>query len=381
MNAALLDEFGIGDARARDESWRYSKTALRALSQQEFTQAGAHATLDPSLAARFDWPLTRGRRLVFINGSYSETHSDAGSIGAGVGVRHEDGQRLTLTLTGDSAEPVHLVYASVPGVAPTRWQAFADLDLLAGRANVIEQFVGAAGADVLAVLHSRIKIAAGAELQLTTLSDPPDSVSQYRRVQTTVARGGVCRFTDAIFGGRLQRADLNIDLNGEGARFESRGAFVLRGRQHADTHLDIRHAARNTICDVLWRGVADQRARGVFHGAITVAAGADGAEARLSNKNLLLSAQAEIDTQPVLEIYADEVKAAHGATVGQLDETALFYLRSRGVPADMARGLLIAGFCREAFAGVADGDVRGRLDALLAERLPHSQFDREGVAG
>jgi len=74
MNAALLDEFGIGDARARDESWRYSKTALRALSQQEFTQAGAHATLDASLAARFDWPLTRGRRLVFINGSFSETH-------------------------------------------------------------------------------------------------------------------------------------------------------------------------------------------------------------------------------------------------------------------------------------------------------------------
>jgi Fe-S cluster assembly protein SufD len=275
---------------------------------------------------------------------------------------------------------LHVVYASVPSPAPTRWQAVADLDLLAGRASIIEQHVGAAGADVLGALHSRITIARGAELHLTTLSDLPDSVSQYRRVNTTVAQGGTCRFTDAIFGGRLQRADLNAELNGEGARFESRGAFVLRGRQHADTHLDIRHAARDTICDVLWRGVADQRARGVFHGAITVAAGADGADARLSNKNLLLSAQAEIDTQPVLEIYADEVKAAHGATVGQLDETALFYLRSRGVPAAMARSLLIAGFCREAFAGIADVDVRGRLDALLAERLPQSHDGREEVA-
>jgi Fe-S cluster assembly protein SufD len=380
MGAALLDEFGVGDARERDESWRYSKTALRALSQQDFAEADPHSMLDASLAAGFDWPQSRGRRLVFINGNYSDTHSDAASIAAGISVRHEGGQRLVLTVTGDTAEPVHLVYASVPGAAPTRWQAAIDLDLLAGRANVIEQYVGTAGADVLGALHSRITIAPAAELDLTILSDLPDSVSQYRRVNTTVAQGGVCRFTDAIFGGRLQRADLNIGLNGEGARFESRGAFVLRGRQHADTHLVIRHAARNTTCDVLWRGVADQRARGVFHGAITVAAGADGADARLSNKNLLLSAQAEIDTQPVLEIYADEVKAAHGATVGQLDETALFYLRSRGVPAAMARSLLIAGFCREAFAGIADVDIRGRLDALLAERLPQSHGDREEIA-
>src|SRR4029450_771566 len=114
---------------------------------------------------------------------------------------------------------------------------------------------------------------------------------------------------------------------------------------------------------------------------ITVAPGADGADARLSNKNLLLSAQAEIDTQPVLEIYADEVKAAHGATVGQLDETALFYLRSRGLPLATARSLLIAGFCREVFAGTDDDDVRGRLDALLADSLPFWHRDREGGGG
>ena len=298
---------------------------------------------------------------------------------ASVNVRHE-GQRFLLTVTGDCVEPLHVVYASVPGAAPARWQAVADIDVVAGRASVIVQYVGAAGADVLGALHSHIAIAPGAGLHLTTLSDLPDSVSHYRRVNTTVAQGAACCFIDAIFGGRLQRTDLNVELAGEGACFESRGAFVLRGRQHADTHMDIRHIARDTTCDVLWRGVADQRARGVFHGAITVAPGADGADARLSNKNLLLSAQAEIDTQPVLEIYADEVKAAHGATVGQLDETALFYLRSRGVPAATARSLLIAGFCREAFAGIADVGVRGRVDALIAERLPFSHGDQDEVA-
>jgi Fe-S cluster assembly protein SufD len=309
---------------------------------------------------------------VFVNGQYSEACSDTGRIGAMVSVRHEAAHRFVLTIAGDSAEPLHVVYASVPADSPTRWQAAAQINLLSGHANVIEQHLGDSGADVLGALHSRIAIASGAEMQLTTLSDLPDSASLYRRVSATVAQGGTCRRTDAIFGGRLQRADLNVDLNGAGARFESRGVFVLRGRQHADTHMDIRHTARDTASDVLWRGVADQRARGIFHGAITVAAGADGADARLSNKNLLLSAQAEIDTQPVLEIYADEVKAAHGATVGQLDETALFYLRSRGVPAAMARSLLIAGFCREAFAGIADADLRGQLDVLVSNRLPQS---------
>ena len=130
--------------------------------------------------------------------------------------------------------------------------------------------------------------------------------------------------------------------------------------------------ARDTTSDIVWRGVADQRSRGVFHGAITVAAGADGADAQLSNKNLLLSANAEIDTQPVLEIYADEVKAAHGATVGQLDEDALFYLRSRGLAPDAARRLLISAFCSAVLSDLSEQHLREHLDALLAARLPQA---------
>ncbi len=153
--------------------------------------------------------------------------------------------------------------------------------------------------------------------------------------------------------------------------FVSRGVFALRGRQHCDTHLDIRHAARDTASDIVWRGVADERARGVFHGAITVAAGADGADANLSNKNLLLSPHAEIDTQPVLEIYADEVKAAHGATVGQLDE-------QRAVLSALARpcagcGAASADRARSAAlrsTALAPPELREHLDAMLAARLP-----------
>ena len=107
----------------------------------------------------------------------------------------------------------------------------------------------------------------------------------------------------------------------------------------------------------------------MFHGGITIHAGADGSEAELANKNLLLSADAEIDTQPVLEIHADEVKAAHGATVGQLDPTALFYLRTRGLDEVAARRLLTAAFCREVVAGIEDEATRGLADAALDAAL------------
>ena len=153
----------------------------------------------------------------------------------------------------------------------------------------------------------------------------------------------------------------------------SRVAGVARYNRAILVHSEsnnILHAAGNTASDSLWRGVADQRGRGVLHGQIIVARGADGCDAALSNKNLLLSPHAEIDTQPVLEIYADEVKAEHGATVGQLDERALFYLRSRGIGWAQARSLLMVAFCRAALDDLANSALREHLNTLLLARLP-----------
>ena len=146
------------------------------------------------------------------------------------------------------------------------------------------------------------------------------------------------------------------------------------GRQHVDTQLAIRHQALNTTSDSLWRGVANDRARGVFRGAILVAPGADGSDASLSNKNLLLSPSAEIDTKPELEIHADEVKAAHGATVGQLDERALFYLRSRGIPLAEARALLTAAFCRAVLDDLPN-EASARASVDPAGRAPAGPDD------
>ena len=166
------------------------------------------------------------------------------------------------------------------------------------------------------------------------------------------------------------RHDVRVDLVGNGARFDGRGVFMPHGRQHMDTQLAIRHQALDTVSDAHWRGVASERGRGVFRGAVLVAPGADGSDANLTNKNLLLSDSAEIDTKPELEIYADEVKAAHGATVGQLDEQALFYLRSRGIGSGEARALLTSAFCRAVLGDMANAPLRDHVGDMLLAHLP-----------
>ncbi len=369
MAAALLEEFGRGDAREREESWRYSKMALRALAQQDFVAADAQADLSDALRAQFEWPRTNGRRVVVVNGAFSERYSDLTDVGASVTVGESAGNVYSIRIDGEIDEPMHVIYVSAPSAQPSRWQANVEVAIVNGHARIVEQHLGAGGAAVLGSLRRRFELARGTQLDLLSLCDLPESVSLYRRVDARVDANAAMRATHVLLGGRLQRLDMQVELAGERARLESRGVFLLRGREHADTQLDVRHIARDTACDIVWRGVADQRARGVFHGAITVAQGADGSDAKLSNKNLLLSALAEIDTQPVLEIYADEVKAAHGATVGQIDERSLFYLRSRGIPLVDARRMMVTAFCREVLAGVADADLRAQIEARLDARL------------
>lgn len=368
----LLEEFGRGDERERAESWRYSRTALRALSQQDYVAADAQIALPDALIAQFDWPSTQGRRVVVVNGTVSEAYSDTTKIGASVTVGVAAGNDYSIRIDGDIDAPMHVVYVSAPSAQPSRWQASVEVTIVSGRARVVEQHLGADGAGVLGSLHRRYELADGAQLDLVGLCDLPESVALYRCVEARLGARAALRATQILLGGRLQRMDFQVELAGTKARFESRGVFALRGREHVDTRLDVRHVARDTTCDIVWRGVADGRARGIFHGAITVAQGADGSDAKLSNKNLLLSASAEIDTQPVLEIYADEVKAAHGATVGQIDERALFYLRSRGIALAEARRMMVTAFCAEVLAGIADTDLREWLAQKLQATLPNA---------
>jgi Fe-S cluster assembly protein SufD len=201
------------------------------------------------------------------------------------------------------------------------------------------------------------------------VQDAAPGATLFARTDAVLAREARYARTDLELGAALSRHELNVRLEGKAAALRADGVLLADGRRHVDTRLGIDHIARDTACDLTWRGLAGQRGKAVFHGGIVIRQGADGTAANLSNKNLLLSHDAEVDTQPVLEIHADEVKAAHGATVGQLDPTALFYLRSRGLPDAQARALLTGAFCREVVAGIEDQQTRALCDAALDRAL------------
>lgn len=391
---------------ARSEAWKY--TSLRALEQRAFALGDAGAVTHAVDAQTLALPGVVGPRLVFVNGAYradlslldglpeglelqllaSALARDAESLRDAFGATATDAfDRLNATLAADGvllrvaadvriAAPVHLVYLGAPAAGDLAWHDRTVIELGEGAELTLVEQHGDAGPHAhLGNVVSDIRLQRGARLHWNVLQEAGPGATLIRRSAFRLAADAVVTLHALELGGALVRHVITAALEGDRARFVSRGVFAPDGRQHLETRLDIRHLACDTVSDALWRGVADGRGRGVLHGAITVAAGADGADAQLGNKNLLLSAQAEIDTQPVLEIHADEVKASHGATVGQLDECALFYLRSRGLPLEQARALLTAAFCRVALDGLDRAPLREHLAARLAQHLPRLAGD------
>ncbi|MBA8889194.1 Fe-S cluster assembly protein SufD [Dokdonella fugitiva] len=392
---AALRERGLPGPR--DEAWKY--TSLRALEQRRYADGDCGARMRAIDVGFLPGP--SAARLVFVNGIHREDLSEVGAVTGldieRLGERPDelaailrsappvdafgelnaalalDGVRVRVAAGARIQAPVQIVHVGTPADGDVAWSLRVQVELGDGaQLRLIEHHVGSAPNANLGSIVAAYRLGARARLDLIQLQDGAEGAGLFRRSDAVLGSDAIFDLHTVEVGAQLARHDLVVALEGRGARLRSRGVFALRGRQHADTRLAVTHAARDTACDIAWRGVADQRSRGVFHGAITVAAGADGADAQLSNKNLLLSAQAEIDTQPVLEIHADEVKAAHGATVGQLDERALFYLRSRGLPLDLARRMLVAAFCGAVLDDLEPA-LRARVDALLAARLPQAE--------
>jgi Fe-S cluster assembly protein SufD len=229
---------------------------------------------------------------------------------------------------------------------------------------------GPQGASGLVNLLSVIDIDPGGELTLIRLQEAGAASHLVERSELSIAAGSKLALWALELGAAWSRHDLLLRLQGEGARLDLAGLVALGARQHHDTRLEIRHAAGRAKSETVWKSIAGGRAQGVFGGRIEVAPGADGTDARLRTANLLLSPHAEIDARPELVIEADEVQCAHGATVGQIDERALFYLRSRGIPEAEARRMLILAFGGEVLSRVADEALREVLVARVASHLP-----------
>jgi Fe-S cluster assembly protein SufD len=187
--------------------------------------------------------------------------------------------------------------------------------------------------------------------------------------EVLIGRGSLYNSTNINLGGRLSRHDIHLKFTAEGGEAFVDGLYMLSGDQHADTHSTIDHALPNCVSHQTYKGVLNDKSRGVFNGKVFVRENASGTDAQQSNKNLLLSNEARVDTKPQLEIYNDDVKCAHGATVGQLEEEELFYLLSRGLTETLARNLLTYGFAEEIINKIGIESIKKELDEAVLNRL------------
>ena len=170
-------------------------------------------------------------------------------------------------------------------------------------------------------------------------------------------------------GGAIVRNDVNSVLDDEGCETHLYGLYLTDGSQHVDNHTLMDHAKPHCLSNELYKGVLNGKSRAVFNGKVFVRPDAQKTNAYQSNKNILLSPDATVDTKPQLEIYADDVKCSHGATVGQLDEESLFYLRSRGISKDMARSILIRAFANDIFDEMKNNELHEHLNNMVFEKL------------
>jgi Fe-S cluster assembly protein SufD len=178
-------------------------------------------------------------------------------------------------------------------------------------------------------------------------------------------------------GGKLVRNHTRANLTGEGGYAELNGLFLVSGNQHVDNFTTIQHAEAHCSSRELYKGILNDQARGVFRGRIVVAEGAQKTDSKQTNNNLLLSDDALVNTKPQLEIYADDVKCTHGATVGQVDDEAMFYLRARGIGKEAARSMLISAFASEVLDEIKLPVLREELGNLLFEWLPGGELLRK----
>ncbi len=242
------------------------------------------------------------------------------------------------------------------------------------RLELVEQFESGADGESQMSLVVQANVAEKAHLRHTRLQQENDQAILVTRTEVRQSAGSEYHYSGLDFGGALVRHDVRARLGSTGAACSLNGASFTRGRCHVDNHLDAEHLAVDCSSSQLFRAVLGDRSRVVFNGRVYVAPGADGTDARQSSAGLLLSPLAEIDSKPELEIYADEVVASHGATVGQLDPDQLFYLQSRGLDRDAARNLLTVAFCRTVIDLLPDESLRESLEARL-----HASLDAAGI--
>jgi Fe-S cluster assembly protein SufD len=246
--------------------------------------------------------------------------------------------------------------------------------------TVVEQYVGL-DAGYLTCAVTELVVGEGANVDHYKLQD--EAAGAYHMAVQALVQGGRSSFSSHALhtGGQLVRNDVHAALVGEGADCILNGLYMVHGRQVVDNHMWMDHVAPHCTSHELYKGVLEDEARAVFNGRIKVHPGAQKTDAKQTNRNLLLSAAAVANSNPQLEIFADDVRCTHGSTVGQLDDDAVFYLRSRGIGADAATSILTYAFAADIVGRLKVPAVRRDVEEFLFRRLPAGDVVRDGMPG
>jgi Fe-S cluster assembly protein SufD len=381
----------------RDEAWRYTPVAEVLEALHDAVPAGASAEVDRAVVDDLAGD-HGGPRLVFVNGAIVPELSDLAPgvpglwLGgaerlrprprprSGPGDRPADGFHAlnwaagrdvaAVLVDADAAidDPVHVVHLSVPGTRTTVSHPRTVVRVGPNsRLHVIETYAGLAGACVTNA-STRIVVADGATVTHHRVQTETADAVHIGRTGIEEAHAATVRSTSLSIGGRIARSAVAVRLAGADARVELDGLYVPSGRRRHDNVVTVDHVASQCTSTQRYRGIVDDHARGSFSGHVVVRAGTTGTDARQENRNLLLRPTAQADTRPWLEILADDVRCTHGATVGRLDDDALFYLRSRGIPLEEARAMLVAAFAAEITDAVTPQSLREHVAARLEAR-------------
>ena len=384
-NAAMKRFSEVGFPTRKQEAWRF--TDLRPLTAGPILPAGGGIGLEPvELASSFLEGLTH--RLVLVNGRFRADLSSLGELPAGVFLsstaealksRPDLLQSAFDTSEENGAQPFAslnaaffadgFVFAIEPGVVlekPVEIIHFGE----GGTSHHLRNCIHAGAGARATLIETAAGTGAGWTNAVTTVVAEADAIIRHVKIQNealeaihlALTRGAVAKSARyetflLTLGARLSRQDIHVALAGEAASVAINGAYLLRGEQEATIAPFADHQAPGCQTTEVLRSVIDDRAHGVFLGKMAVRPGADGTDAHQLNKNLLLSPKASADTKPELEIFADEVKCSHGATVGDLDENALFYLQARGIPSEAARAMLVEAFAASVIEGAELGEA------------------------
>lgn len=403
--AALSRFLELGFPTRRDEDWKYTNVApIAGVPFRPATSNGHGLSLAGLGPVAF--PDLPGIRLVFVNGRYAPALSTSGAPAPGVKVgslaealrtnaaevepylarevsfEHQAFTALNTAFLSDGAfvlvapgavveAPIHLLFVAASSGEPGA--CYPRTLLVAGENSqvaVVESYAGHGDGLTFTNAVTEVVGQAGSGIDHYKIQREGDRAFHVAMMHAQLARGSRFSSHSIAMGGALARSDVNAVLAGEGIECTLNGLYVANGRQLVDNHTAIDHASPHCNSHELYKGILDGQARGVFNGKILVRQDAQKTDAKQTNQALLLSDQATLDTKPQLEIFADDVKCTHGATVGQLDAEAVFYLRSRGIGEAQARSLLTYAFAADVVDRIRLQPIRDQLnEGLFRQRV------------